>query len=83
MPIDVRFSVNEDLVRKYEFRTERGSSIVRVVVPGELDLTFAQDVYKNSSLPSSAVRSSNAARFASRLSDLFAEQEIVTQVVIP
>ena len=83
MPIDVRFIVNEDLGGKYELRTERNSSTIRVAVPGELDLTFAQDVYENSGLPSSAARSTDAARFATRLAHLFAENKVIAEVINP
>lgn len=83
MPIDVRFIVNEDSGGKYEIRPERNSSTIRVAVPGELDLTFTQDVYEKSGLPSSAARSIDAARFGTRLAHLFADNKVIAEVVNP
>jgi hypothetical protein len=80
MPIDVRFSINEDLRREYELRADGPSSTVRVTVPGELDLTFARELFESSGLPNSALRSSNASRFALRLSRLFTDKDVPTRV---
>jgi hypothetical protein len=80
MPIDVWFRSTDELAGEYELRTEQESFTVWVAVPGELDLTFAQGLYNDSELVVSAARSTNVARFAARLSRLFAQHQIATRI---